>query len=493
MRLKCCPKIYALIKGFGYIYKERLMVIKTYFDKNNVLIKNSTTNTGRNPVAELFYGGTADENQYSRLLFYFDETRLKSLYTGGTFTDLTKLTHTLRLKNTATFDIDLLNKQFNTKDRANSFDLILFEIQQPWDEGVGYDYTNCNVLLSECGVSINPSNWIYPQTGVDWSGGTGVYSGSPSAITITTQHFDLGNEDVEMDITSYVNGLLTGDTNYGLGIAYTRALEQTDTSCLQYVGFFTRHTQTIYEPYVDTVYSNHIRDDRNNFFMDKPNKLYLYVNLGGTPTNLDSTPSVQILDNAGDFFSGFASTAVTHVTKGVYSIDITVPTSTAHTDSTLFTDIWSGVTINGIVRPNIELNFALKDSMEYYNIGNQDTLPKRIGLSVSGIQNKEKIKRGDIKKVIVSVRIPYTVEQTQLVDNLQYRIYTTEGKNELTIIDYQPIEMANNYYYFLLDTDSLLPSTYYLDVKAESNLEVTTLKNALSFDIVSESNLRKSQ
>jgi hypothetical protein len=34
--------------------------------------------------------------KFSRFLFHFDETRLKSLYTGGTYTDLTKLKHTLR-------------------------------------------------------------------------------------------------------------------------------------------------------------------------------------------------------------------------------------------------------------------------------------------------------------------------------------------------------------------------------------------------------------
>jgi hypothetical protein len=53
--------------------------------------------------------------------------------------------------------------------------------------------------------------------------------------------------------------------------------------------------------------------------------------------------------------------------------------------------------------------------------------------------------------------------------------------------------MANNANYFLLDTQSLLPGTYYLDVKVASNLEVTTTKEVISFDIVSQSNSRISQ
>ncbi len=466
------------------------MVIRTYFDKNNTIVSNLDVNTGLNPITELFYGGAVGEEQYSRLLFHFDETRVKSLYTGGTFTDLTKLKHTLRLTNTGSFDKDLLNGTIGGKDRASSFDLIVFKVEQDWDNGVGYDYTVCDLLFGDCAFSNGPSNWVNSQTGISWSGGSGVYSGSPSGITITTQHFDKGNENIEMDITSYVNGILTGNTNYGLGIAYARGYELMNTTTLQYVGFFTNNTQTFFEPFVETVYENHIQDDRNNFFLDKTNKLYLYVNLAGNPTNLDSNPSVNIYDEAGALFSAFSSTAVTHVTLGVYSIDLKVPT-TATNDCTMYNDIWSGITINGVSRPTIQLDIPLMNSLNYYDIGSNDTLPKKIAVNVSGIQNKEKIKRGDIRKVIVSARIPYTVEQTQVVSSLKYRLYVSEGTAELTVIDFQPVEMANNRYYFLLDTASLIPNTYYLDILATSNQEVTTLKDTLSFEIVNQVELRK--
>jgi hypothetical protein len=113
-------------------------------------------------------------------------------------------------------------------------------------------------------------------------------------------------------------------------------------------------------------------------------------------------------------------------------------------------------------------------------------LPKQLAISVGGIKNNEIIKKGDIRKVLVSARIPYTVEQTQTISNLKYRLYVLEGKGELTIVDFQPVEIANNYYYFLLDTASLISNTYYLDIMAESNLEITTLQNVLKFDIVNQ-------
>ena len=468
------------------------MVFRTYLDKNNTIQSNSSNNTGLNPIAQLFYGGNATLNAHSRFLLHFDETRLVNLYTGGTIPDLSKLTHTLNLTNTGAFDNHLLNGTYAGQDRTSSFDLILFKINQPWDEGVGYDYGNCDAIIGECSQSIAPSNWNNAQTSITWANGAGVYSGSASGITIGTQHFDAGNENIKIDITTFVNGLLTGDTNYGLGIAYSGTYESLNTLTPQYVGFFSRHTNTFYEPYVETIYSNYIKDDRNNFFLDKANTLYLYVNLAGNPTNLDYLPFVLINDQNGDIYASYEPSGVTHVTKGVYSINITIPSSAA-TEGYLFNDSWSGIIINGVSRPDISLDFELKDSFGYYNIGNSDSLPRKVAVSCSGIQNQEKIKRGDIRKIIISTRIPYTVEQTQNISNLKYRLYVKEGRNEVTVIDFQPIEMATNHNYFLLDTQSLIPNTYYIDILCESNLEVTTLNNVLNFTIISESNDRTGQ
>lgn len=462
------------------------MVIRTYFDKNNTIQYNDLTNTGLNPVTELFYGGDTSKTKYSRFLFYFDESRIKSFYTGGTMPDLAKMTHTLNLTNTSAFDEELLNQQTaDGKDRANSFDLILFRIGQNWDEGSGYDYLTTKFIGGVGNtVSVNASNWSEAQNNTYWDGGNGVYSGSASAVTIQTIHFDKGNEHIELDITDTVNDYLSGgSTNYGLGIAFTRIFEETPSDDYQYVGFFTRHTQTFYEPYVETKYNEQILDDRNRFYLDKPNKLYLYVNLGGEATNLDSNPTVVISDNNGVVIT--AITATTHVTKGVYSVDLQLD-STNYTPELMFTDTWSGLTIGGVNRNPVELEFLLKDSSCYYNIGTDEELPKKYGFSVNGIKRDERIIRGDIRRVNISARIPYTVDQQQVIDNIQYRLYVKEGKGEVTVIDYENVHRTAFSNYFLLDTESLIPQTYYLDIKVTSNGEVTTVKNVINFDIVSE-------
>lgn len=470
------------------------MVVRTYFDRNNTLVYNSIINTGRNPITELYYGGDSTNKSFSRFIFQFDESKLKELYEDKTFPDLSNLTHTLRMTNTGAFDVELLgNDTCSGKKRACSFDLILFKVNQDWDEGVGYDYVGISNDCNTVSLSTCPSNWFEAKTNQEWNNGEGVYSGSPSNIIVGTQHFEQGNENIEIDITDVVNSYLTGDTNYGLGLAFSRGYELTSTEQLQYVGFFTRHTQTFYEPFIETTYSCKIKDDRNDFYLDKPNRLYLYVNLGGKPTNLDQLPTVTILDNCSNEILSYSGDSVVQCTKGVYYIDVLIPTSGNTEPGVLFNDVWSNISINGIQRPDIELSFEMKDSMGYYNIGDNSPLPKKVGFNISGINHNEKIKRGDIRKVMVSTRIPYTVEQIEKVDRLQYRLYVKEGKNEYTVIDYQDVEMTSANNYFLLDTQSLIPNTYYLDVRYESNLEVSTNKEVLKFDIVSQVELRISQ
>ena len=465
------------------------MILRTYFDRNNTLVYNRTVNTGKNPVAELFYGGNKNGGDFfTRYIFQFSVERIEKLINNGMYPDPSKLKHTLKMTNTGTFDKSLLGDlTADGKNRTSSFNLNLFKVNQGWHEGVGYDYDAQTYFSSIDGsvISDNPSNWVESSGTTQWSSG-GVFSWSGVTIE-ATQSFEDGNENLEMDITDIVNGyLFSGDTNNGLGLAFDESVEKSDLINLEYVGFFTRHTQTFYEPFVETTYDVVISDDRGNFYMDKLNKLYLYVNVGGQPTNVDdlSTMTVNVNDDNDGVVSAYTSSDITHVNQGVYSIDILVPTT--ENGCTLFTDIWSGIVINGVSRGDIELDFEIKDSNEYYNIGSDSTIPKNYTLNISGIKDNERINRGDIRKVNVMARVPYTVNQKEVLDSLEYRLYIKEGDAEYTVIDYNPVELAFNYNYFLLDTASLVPQTYYIDIKAMYGYEVKTTKNIVRFHITNQ-------
>jgi hypothetical protein len=290
-----------------------------------------------------------------------------------------------------------------------------------------------------------------------------------------------------MDITDEVNLLITGGTgttNNGYGIAFEETLEMMEVRPARYVGFFTRHTQTYYEPFVETVFNSPIRDDRQNFYRGKLNRLYFYTNLGGEPTNLDSNPSVVVKNGSGTIFSSFTSNNVTRQTKGVYYVELFVPIT--ESDCTIFTDTWSSIVINGINRPSVTLQFEIKDDTEYYRFGDDESLPIEYGINLSGIRRDEKIKRGDYRKVFVNVREPYTINQTSVIDGLQYRLWIREGNTEVNVIDWMDVNRTYLKNYFVLDTSWMIPNEYYIDIKLTSNLLVKTYTNTMKFNVVNQ-------
>jgi len=463
------------------------MVTRTYIDKNNTIIFGTLVNTGRNPIAELYYGGKETQPDYTRHLLYFDIADLQEKYNCGDLGDLSNVTHTLRMTNSSFFDRDLqAQKLLDGKQRTSSFDLVLFRVNKFWDEGCGYDYQRYMGIHPSDDITFleSASNWINATTVDQWDE-PGVYSGSPTGITVTIQHFDKGNENIEMDITDEVNSLITGGTtNYGYGIAFQRDLELKEVVPSQYVGFFTRHTQTYYEPFVETLYNNPIRDDRKNFYRGKVNRLYFYTNLGGEPTNLDSNPSVTINDGNGNLFSSYTSNDVVQQSKGVYYIELFVPITSS--DCVIFTDTWSDITIDGISRPDVTLQFEIKDDTEYYNFGDSESLPIDYSVNLTGIWRDEKIKRGDQRKVFVNARIPYSVNETSVIDGLQYRLWIREGNTEVNVIDWSDVNRAYLKNYFILDTSWMIPNEYYIDIKLTSNQLVKTYTNTLKFNIVNQ-------
>ena len=109
-----------------------MSIHNSYFSRNNTIISNSYTNTGRNPVTELFFGATAISqfpSGYSRFIFDLDLTLLRQKISNGTITTgcTNSMVHTLRMTNTSNFNKELLNTTTSqTRMRATSFDLFLF-------------------------------------------------------------------------------------------------------------------------------------------------------------------------------------------------------------------------------------------------------------------------------------------------------------------------------------------------------------------------------
>jgi hypothetical protein len=479
-----------------------MSINNSYFSKNNTIISNSLTNTGRNPVTELFYGSLATSqypNGFSRFIFDLDTSLLQEKVSDGTISTTCSDTmrHTLRMVNTSTFNIEELNTTTSQgRLRATSFDLVLFRIpnNQKWDEGVGYDFADLiyDYSNSDKNFSTRPSNWVQTTTLSGWTE-PGIYNNKNigpvpySGLTpVDTQHFQFGNENISFDMTNEINDIilngLTGITGWVIG--YLPQIENLTGLTENYeVQFFTRHTQTFYEPFLETNYNDIIQDDRNTFSLGKVNKLYLYLYEDGSPINLDSLPTVTISDSNGSTINSLTPTLeICQRTKGVY--EVTIPPLLGYKTPCSFYDVWSDLSINGFPIPDITNTFTLYPFKKSFQIGTTTQDPKVYGFDFYGIKQDEKIYNTDIRKVGVVIKQAYTTSKIQPNVEAHYRVYVREGQTEVQVQDWTKINRTPNEYYFMFDTRDKIPNEYYIDLKVISSGEINTYKKQIKFQIV---------
>jgi hypothetical protein len=497
-----------------------MSILRSYIDKNNTIISNSYVNTGRNPVIELNFGASdliVPNFGYSRFIFDLDLSLLRQNIQSGVISTgcTTGMTHTLNMTNTSSFDNELLNTfMTNERRRATSFDLILFRIPQVsgttggaqvWDEGVGYDYNNFNLsqgsangtstpltFVDSRAFSSRPSNWYQTTTINNWSQ-PGIYDNNNQGVVnysgltiVARQHFELGNEDLNMDMSNEINGVLNGTITgvTGYGIAFLPQIENISGLTDSYsVAFFSRHTQTFYQPFLQTTYDDLIQDDRNIFLKNQENKLFLYIYQNGDLVNLDSDPFVRIEDRNGDAVSGMASLNTCLKAKGVYEVIVPNGFSGSPTPC-LFYDIWSGLTINGQAIPNVQNQFILQEYNAGIQIGSTSREPQKYGFNFYGILQNEQILNTDIRKVGVTIKKAYTGQQLLLDVSSFYRVYVKEGTTEVLVQDWTPINRTPNEYYFMFDMRDKIPNQYYVDIQVNTSGEKDTYKKQLTFNIV---------
>jgi len=92
-----------------------MSIHNSYFSRNNTIVYSGLTNTGRNPIVELFYGegGVKFPVGYSRFIFDIDLTELKQKIQDKVISTncSDNITHTLRMTNTSVFSRDFLNEK----------------------------------------------------------------------------------------------------------------------------------------------------------------------------------------------------------------------------------------------------------------------------------------------------------------------------------------------------------------------------------------------
>jgi len=451
---------------------------RSYFEKNNTIIKGMKVNTSKNPSTEIFYG-----SGFSKFIFKIDLDGLKSKINNGDYVLNSNTKHVLHMTNTIFGDETFLGAKRGTgRERTTSFKLVVFKIPEYWDEGVGFDYEDSgyDYTTGNNTFDIRPSNWFMRTTLNPWTA-EGIYSNNPEVIA--EQNFDNGNEDLEVDITDYINSILSGETDNGIGVAFDPLYEDLSSEVDQSVAFFSKYTQTFFEPFLETIFDDRIVDDRENFIEKTNQNLFLYVNKETNFFDLDQLPTVDILDSTQTPIQGLTDLTVVKVRKGVYRVTFGI-SGLVCDGKKFFYDVWKGISVENNAFPNITQKFVPKPYFAKYSIGENQKENNTYVVQFSGIKQNEKIKSGETRKISAIFR---TMNQSTnvLFDEVFYRIYIKEGPTNVNVFDWTYLDVTNENS-FMLDTSILIPREYYLEIKGLKHNEEYSYPNVIKFEIVSE-------
>lgn len=461
---------------------------RIYPSKSNTIASGfyEQFNSGYNPGALLWHGGNSSRASISRFLIQFNLDELQYKLNSKEINPNFVSSYRLKMTNVVPDD-ELLESDFEFARRrkkiASSFDLIAFPINKYWDQGRGYDLLGTEYIkIAEGDTNLTGySNWISATNTTQWDE-PGIFTnptGSTAVTQYSTQHFDKGDEDIDMDVTDIIKDWLSGGSqNNGFAIAYAREYELNSGDTRYLSRFFTEKTNTAFKPYIEVVYDNQtIRDDRMRVANDRVSRLFLSVYSGNTSANYFSagTVSIKTVSNV-DVYTGLTPTLLT---EGFYYVDVLMSSATK---SQRYKDIWNDVTFNpGVDKQNFEQTFQILGS--YYTNYPKETNDYVVDLY--GISNNSIIKKGEVIRVYADTRVSYSTKTPNEYYGLEYRLVENEITEIIPWLEFNTIVIDNCSKSFIdIDTSWLLSNqNYKIELRVNELGTKKILKETLYFSI----------
>ena len=302
-------------------------VINSYYDSANL---------GKSFVLPL---KNYQDTEFSRILIDFDFDDLLDHYTSSSLTS----------NLTATFKMYELKSDLI--DHTQNYTVLLYNSLSAWTEGFNYEYD-----FSQDGYC----NWNNRDSINSWSASGGDYG-----VVIGQQTFESGYEDLEIDISTFlknwfrlklglssnISGISTSADYRGMLLRYS---DESSTAFEESKNFYSRHTNTIFNPkiYIEFEKTAMI-DNRNSFLCGKEQTLYLSYSIGGEIQNYTSTTALPfsfiIKKDTVTLTALTASYTGTEVSNGLFKVAFTLPQS-YYSSTSIFEDVWTinnGISITG--------------------------------------------------------------------------------------------------------------------------------------------------
>jgi hypothetical protein len=455
-----------------------MSIHRSYFEKQATIINNNPTNNSRNPIAELSFGGGSNvyDKKNSRYIFKVDLSALEAKVNNEEIDVKQMQSHRLHLKNVINLASELISGDYLDAKRASGVEVILYELPEEFDEGTGYEYVYNTNFSSPINAALHAPNWEYRASNIKWKE-KGSFVKSPAVIA--RQKLIQGNEDLYFDVTHYINCVLRdGKPNNGFGIAFAPEFEKAVDDVRYSITFFSKYTNTYFEPFLETEYNQVLNENRGKFYLDETNELCLAPN-----KNIDFVEQVDIYDMNDDLVKSFTGEEIIKVRNSAYKIELEV-SSEIYPDSVNFRDIWF-FSSNGRSKSHIQ-TFTLVER-DLFDV-NSSLQGKEFWFSFSGIKQNDVISSKAGKRVVsVNTKRLYNssiISQPDL-DGLEYRIYTTQGKEQLEVVPYTNVDKINNNYSFMIDFSWFIPHHYCMELRIKQNDAEFKSNQVINFRVVS--------
>ena len=440
-----------------------MSVFRSYFSAQATLLRNNLTNNSRNPIIELSYGGglTPNTTKIGRYIFRAELDGLYKEISLGELKPTNTVSHKVHFKNVIALSPELKGTEFMDAKRGNGITAFIFPLQEEFEEGSGLDYLYTPTVSYGFDARAEAPNWEYRKTNVKWDK-PGVFDTNDPVEALDSFRLEQGNEDMVFDITDYMNEVLfEGRPHFGLGIALAVTIETLALEQRRVVTFFSKYTQSFFEPYIESNYGEHIWEDRCEFTLDNPNYLYLQ-----TKVILAGIEKVEIFDQDDRLIIRKSGDQIEQLRTHLYRTKIQINGS-AYPDAIMFRDVWH-CKLNGRTK-KVDQEFTLAEEEIVQNMGNDEFAD--YSFNVSGIRHNETIVRSPQKRrVIVNGKRMFagSIDTNPELSGLTYRLYMLQGKNPIEVIPPTPVDKIYDLVFFDIDLTWLIPQQYYLEVRLET-------------------------
>jgi hypothetical protein len=446
------------------------------------------------------FSGSSPNKELSRALIHFDLSDIKKMF----FDEKLDPGH-------PSFFAKLhLSDVYGGQPTPSKFTLTVFPLSRSFEEGNGKDVT----LYADLDVSnfltssYDDEKWL--GTGCSTSGSIGTICDFFTGSIGATQYFKTGEEDLEVDITPAISGVLTGlIPDNGFRISFSE-IEENDLRTYFVKRFASRQAyDESKHPKLLIGFDDSIQDTTQGMTLDSNVTTFLFNYDRGQPSNL-KVPSGDVTGSncialrlklpVSGGISEFVFTGSQHYNGifgavGVYSASIYLSSSNSHlanaiamTGSANLTPVWTSLNGESVFFTGSRLSAtpparsekqlsSKKFTVTAYGVRDTHSITENVFISVSIFDQNSPL----IKAVKRPVESPATLQGT--VTDAFYSI--RDVLTQKAVIPFDPemgstrLSCDTNTMFFSLDMSNLVPErSYVIDVMLKFGGEYQVHKDA---------------